>query len=329
MDDLDKWRDQNECVVVLLAGVNYLFELLQERHRNSNLVAHIRQVGDLKLSLERRHGPTPPASLAEEPELECYLTALNDLGTVGYGLWHLRSYMDSPGFRREFDELSKLGDPDNPVGNELRLRGQGFLFYAVGVFAREGFGVEFILPSAKQRERRPDVLLVRDGVRFPCEVTTRKPRTATGESVGEFWAQINGVVEKKQSQFKGTDYDNGVLMVDCSPVFHLLKLGDIPIGASLMHLPDGNGPPGGEVPLIRYDASEFSKGLREFQHAITGTRIRTLVLWNRGFEVKTETFRRILERRIIGTIGGGRFWAYFPEAIVFPGPDVDVTWDAL
>ena len=41
MDDLSTWRDPNECVVSLLAGVNFLYELLQERHAKSNLVRYI------------------------------------------------------------------------------------------------------------------------------------------------------------------------------------------------------------------------------------------------------------------------------------------------
>ncbi len=144
----------------------------------------------------------------------------------------------------------------------------------------------------------------------------------------EFWDRIVEVVEKKRGQFAAPEFADGVLSIDASPMFHFLSANDIPIGGTLVHLPaqDQQGPPGGEAPLIRYDESEFSEGLRRFENAIAGTGIRTLMLWNREFAILGNDVRRRIERRVIGTIGGNRFWAYFQEAVVFPGPEVGVRW---
>jgi hypothetical protein len=50
------------------------------------------------------------------------------------------------------------------------------------------------------------------------------------------------------------------------------------------------------------------------------------MLWNREFAVAAGSIRRRIEYRVLGSIGGQRFWAYFPNALVFPGPDVSLRW---
>jgi hypothetical protein len=326
MDDLAKWRHPDLCVEVLIAGVNYLYDTLEEKHSGSNLAARVRALGDLKLALERRTRGDPFAVKGSDLDAQHIVRELNTLGTIGYGLWHLRPYYDSSGFRFELKELSRLGDPSNPAGDDLRLRGQGFLFHAAGVLARDGFGIEFI--PRRDGERRPDIFAVRDGLKFPCEITSKAGITLRDRSVNEFWGRILEVVAAKKEQFSSADFADGVIIIDASPVFHLVSGSDVPIGGTLCHLPgrDQKGPPGGSVPLIRYDASDFSQGLQRFEKAIGETRIRNLVLWNRDLEIDGDAIRRRFEYRVIGTIGGNRFWAYFPTAVVFPGPDVQVVW---
>lgn len=134
MDDLAKWRHPDHCVEVLISGVNFLYDMLEARHRGSNLAARIRALGDLSLRLDRRSGGNPLSVDGSDPEAQQFVRELNTLGTMGYGLWHLRRYLDSQGFRYEMQELARLGT--GPAkGNDERERGQGFLLYTTGVLA--------------------------------------------------------------------------------------------------------------------------------------------------------------------------------------------------
>jgi hypothetical protein len=323
MDDLEVWRRSDPRA--LFAGVNFLFDTVKEQHPKSFLVRHVLNLGSLKHQLEARY-PDPQMAPAGDADIGKLLKHLNALGTVGYGLWHLKNYMDSAAFRDELEEFSKYGDVTNPNGNRLRLLGQGFLFYASGVLARDGFAIEFIPQSKKPGERRPDFYALRDGNRFPCEATSKSSPART-ETVKEFWQRIVEVVEAKRTQFRPAEFSHGVLLVDCTPVYGLMALDGIPIGGELFHMSaDDKGPPGGSVPLIRYDDSDFSRGLHSFQEAIKDSGIRNVILWRRVCEVSGNDIEKKNEYRVLGTIEGGRFWSYFPKALVFPGPNVQVTW---
>lgn len=329
LNDEAKWRSSTECVDVLCAGVNYLYERLGSLPgREAPLHARIRQLGNLRLALRARHGSVPSTTVGTDPDVERFIRLLDDLGTLGFSLWHLKEFEDSAAFRRQFSELARVGEEGNSEGDALRLRGQGFMFYAAGFLAREGFAIEFIDEAADRGQRRPDFYARRDGETYPCETTSKHPRVIRSASVEEFWARIVEVVEAKKTQIALPCFPNGVLIVECSRVFDLLSAGDVPLGGTLYHLPgqEGAGPPGGSAPMIRYDDSKFSKGLLAFGTAIENSGIRTLMLWNRTLTFQGETLTRRLEHRVIGTMAGRRFWAYFPNAVVFPGPNVEVKW---
>src|SRR5262249_40324033 len=136
---------------------------------------------------------------------------------------------DAPGLRYELKELSQLGMGANPAGDRLKLRGQGFLLLAAGHLLREGFELEFI--RRRDGQQTPDFFAKRDGNKFTCEVTSRYPETGDFSDVAFFWDTINGVAQNKRAQLQGSEFTNGVLVIDCSPVWEAFGLADVPIGA--------------------------------------------------------------------------------------------------
>jgi hypothetical protein len=255
-----------------------------------------------------------------------FFAELNTVGTLGRSLWQLKELLDAPGLRYELKELSQLGTGENPAGDRLRLRGQGFLLLAAGHLVSEGFALEFI--SRRQGEQTPDFFAIRDGNRFTCEVTNCYPETGDCASVDFFWSTIHRVVQKKRAQLQGSEFTNGVLIIDCSPVWEAFGLSHVPIGGqAVFFIPENlGGPRSVSAPLVRYDESPHSVGLRGLEDGIRGTNIQTVILWNHKLELSDIGYRRRMEYRILGTAHGCVFWSYFPKACVFPGPQLNVVW---
>lgn len=325
LDDLAKWRDPVLCLELLFAGVGYLYDKLEKpQGREYPLRERIRRLASFA---QRMQAASPNAGLPDGIELYEYrrnVWDLDEFGTIGYGLWHLRPYEDSPAFRDRFKVLAASEPNGGDRNANPQLRGVGFEFVCAGVLAREGFSIEFI-PSAAN-EPRPDFFARRDGHTFPCEATSKYPTVPAAKTPEDFWDRLVAVAEVKMAQLAKDKYPDGVLHVDCTPIFGTMTEGAIPIGGTAHYLPaDGKGP-GGSVPVIRYDASPFSIGLRRFGAAIEKSSITTLVLWNRLLKVTPEATRRSIQHCVLGTMRGNRFWSYFPKAVVFPGSSVEIVW---
>lgn len=152
LDDDARWADDTECVDLLFAGTWFLHETLKARHPKCPLLPRLIQMGD---QFERMYaGSGADATKVNVADASAFFTELNTVGTLGHSLWRLKTHLDHPGLRYELKELSKVGD--NPAGDKLRLRGQGFLLMAAGHLVKEGFGLEFI----KRRRGRSDTGLL-------------------------------------------------------------------------------------------------------------------------------------------------------------------------
>jgi hypothetical protein len=326
LDDDARWADNSECGDLLVAGVWFLHDTLKSRHPRCPLLGRITQLGDQLERLRSASGGDP--SNVTAADASAFFTEMNTVGTLGHSLWRLKRHLDAPGLRYELSELSQLGTGENPAGDQLRLRGQGFLLFAAGHLVSQGFDVEFI--SRRKEQQTPDFFAIRDDNRFTCEVTNRYPETGDCTSVDFFWSTLHGVVNNKRNQLRGTEFTNGVLIIDCSPVWEAFGLSDVPIGGQLVFsIPEHlGGPRSTPAPLVRYDESPHSLGLRGLEDAIRGTNIHTLVLWNHKLEISDVGYRRRMEYRILGTVHGCEFWSYFPKVCVFPGPQLSIVWPA-
>jgi hypothetical protein len=322
-NDAVRWADPVECSDLLFAGVWYLYETLQARYPKSPLIRRALELGDRWDAVRQAAGDEP--SRAPNSELSAIFSETNLLGTLGYSLWHLRRCLDSAGMRFELKELAQIGTGQNPAGDLLRLRGQGFLFLAGAELAKLGFEVEFV--PRRKGVRTHDLIVSRDGVPVGCEVTSRSPAAGDFDSVEFFWATINELVKKKKAQVAGSALKYGALIIDCSTVWDALTLAEIPCGLNLVYYipPELGGPRSGSAPLVRYDDSAFSQGLRELEAAIQGTNVQTLILWKHHCEIFEEGYRRHMAYRVLGTIEGATFWSHFPKPLAFPGPGVRVV----
>ena len=193
--------------------------------------------------------------------------------------------------------------------------------------SKQGFTIEFI-PRRKD-ENTPDFLARRDGNTFTCEVTNRHPKSGQFDSIDFFWSTVNETVSKKKAQLASAAFPHGVLIIDCTPVWEAFGLGHFTEGGVMVYsIPsEQGGRRAGSVPLIRYDDSEHSNGLRDLEEIIRGTAIHTLILWKHRLILEQESYRREMAYRVVGTVMGTTFWSYFPRALVFPGPHVDVKWE--
>jgi hypothetical protein len=324
LDDHGRWADDSECVEFLVAGAWFLHDTLKPRYPRCPLLRRILQLGGELEHLRLVTGSD--SSKVSEDNAAKFFTELNTIGTLGHSLWQLKGHLDTPGLRYELKELSQLGTGENPAGDRLRLRGQGFLLLAASHLFSEGFNLEFI--GRREGEQTPDFFASRDGTKFTCEVTNRYPETGDYKSVEFFWSTVHGVIAKKRGQLQGSEFTNGVLIIDCSPVWAAFGLADVPIGGELIcSIPNNHGEPWTVLaPLVRYDESPHAVGFRGLEKAIQGTNIHTVILWNHQLEVSGAGYRRRMEYRVLGTVQGCVFWRYFPKTCVFPGPHVSVVW---
>lgn len=324
LDDDARWADNTECVDLLFAGIWFLHETLKSRHPRCPLLCRITQLGNDFELLRLASGSD--ASKVSPDDAKASFAEFNTLGTLGRSLWQLKEHLDARGLRYELKELSKLGRGENPAGDSLRLRGQGFLLLAAGHLASQGFNLEFI--NRREGQKIPDFFALRDGVSFTCEVTNRHPETGDYTDVDFFWSTIHDVVQNKRTQLQGPEFTNGVLIIDCTPVWEAFGLAHVPIGGQMAYLVPENlgGPRSGSAPLVRYDESPHSIGLQGLEDVMRGTNIQSVILWNHKVAFSEIGYRRRMEYRILGTVHGCAFWSYFPKACVFPGPELDVVW---
>jgi hypothetical protein len=325
LNDDARWADPCGCKGLLAAGVWFLHETMLARYPKCTLLKRTVRLGE-RYELMKSVAAGDHAQVSHD-EAAGLLSEMDMLGTLGHSLWHLKEHLDAPGARYELKELSHVGCGENEEGDLLRLRGQGFLFLAAANLSIQGFDLEFI-PRRKGKST-PDFFARRDGNTFTCEVTNRYPQSGAFDSIEFFWSTLNETVSKKKAQLATAAFPHGVLIIDCTAVWDAFGLGHFIEGGVLTYFvpPEQGGPRSGSVPLIRYADPEHSEGLRTLAEIIRGTSIHTLILWKHKLEIQQEGYRREMMYRVVGTMTGATFWSYFPNAFVFPGPDVNVKWD--
>jgi hypothetical protein len=317
--------DPYDWIDPLVAGVWFLHETMLALHPKCPLLKRMLRLGDRYEAMKSAAAGDP--TQVSHDQVAGMLSEMNMLGTLGHSLWHLKGHLDAPGVRYELKELSQIGCGENEEGDLLRIRGQGFLFLAAANLSKQGFELEFI--PRRKNESTPDFYARRDGNTFTCEVTNRHPQSGAFDSIEFVWSTLNETVDRKKSQLAQADFPHGVLIIDCTPVWEAFGLEHFTEGGVLVYsIPsEQGGPRSGSVPLIRYDESEHSEGLRNLAEVIRGTAIQTLILWKQNLQIHKEGYRREMMYRVVGTITGATFWSYFPRAFVFPGPHVDVKWE--
>jgi hypothetical protein len=324
LNDDVRWADQYDCFDLIVAGIWFLHETLVTRYPKCTLLERTLRLGN-EFNALRKSTQNDPSKLTES-QMSSLFSEMNTLGTLGYSLWHLKDCLDAPGLQHELKELSKLGWGQNSEGDSLRLRGQGFLLLAAANLAKQGFALEFI--RRRKREKTPDFFALRDGRKFSCEVTSREPQRGNFDNLEFFWQTVNETVDRKKHQLNQPEFQDAVLIIDCTPVWETFSLEQIPIGGELVYFvpPELGGPRSGSKPIVRFDESLHSKGLQELQEIIRGTGIHTLILWKNRLELFDQGYKRHSAYRVIGTMDGITFLSYFEKALLFPGPNVQVNW---
>lgn len=315
------WRDANDCVCPLTAGLRYLYDdVLESSHAGCPLSFRVEEHCIAGMRGITNAGFDP---MAIEPTTQVDLVReRHTLGTLGYSLWHLRDSGGAAALRFEIAQLAQVGVEAD--ASDSRLRGQGFLFFASGWLARRGFKIEFI---ARDGARTPDFFARRDGIRFACEATSREPSATRESGAYAFWQHILDVVSEKREQFRRPEFANGVLFIDCAALLDLLGPEDRPTFDTLYWLsPDESAPSGGQRALIRADDSAYGRGLSACGELMEEVGLYNLVLWERRFDIDGEHMRRTHGCRVIGMFEGRPFWQYFERAWVFPGPNVRVDY---
>lgn len=323
LDDDTRWADSISHPEVLLAGVWFLNQTMLKIYPRCPLLGLIRGFGDRFNAVIQKAGGGFSQLTADEAEQ--LLTELHLFATLGYSLWHLSNYHDSSGFLNELKELSKVGGGQNPVEDAVRIRGHGFLLLAASDLAKQGFGIEFVKRQAKRGQRTPDLKANRDSTSFYCEITSISPQKGDFSDVAFFWSKINEVVGEKLSQLEVANPRNGVVIVDCTPIWDALNFSQIHADVLVYDIPQHlGGPFTASASLIRYDDSPISVGLKNLEMTIRGSAVRSLILWKQKSKSVGDGFKREIAYRVLGAIDGVVFWRYFEKVLAFPGPDVTV-----
>lgn len=322
LNDTARWADPDDCIDLLLAGIWFLYETMQPRYPGCALVNRITRFGN-DFEQVKRATDYDPTKLTHEQEVSLFCES-ELLGTLGYSLWHLRNYLDSAGLGFELKELSEV-TCDGSDDDLRRLRGQGFLLNAAATFCQHGFTVDFIERGVG---RTPDFFVKRNGMSFACEATTLQPRSGEFDSDEFFWSKIIETVGKKAPKFQSPEFQKGVLIIDCTPIYDAFRYSQLVIGGQLAYFvpPELGGPRSGNVPLVRYDKCKAAEKLNNLEHALRGTNIHTLIIWYRKILISDTGYRRPSGYAVIGTIVGAAFWSYFEKPVVIPGPDIMVRW---
>lgn len=315
MDAPDAWSLENTGRTLEL-GVRYLYDEVQRVEPGCPLAQVVTRLGTnvkyLWQNFNEKGLPPPP------DKLEKVMTAMDIQGNLGYSLWRLRFHRHSPGYEFELKQLAQASDGTET--SKRLLRSHGFTFQMAARMVEKSFGLEICAPGA---EEGPDFILARDGDTFPCEATTKDPAKIVSPTVDEFWRHILNAVKRKKTKFAASGYRHGVLLIDCSPIAHLMA--GTQLGVDQLVSMDADGSYGRSDPLVRYDGSPFSNGVKEVQELLRGTNVTAVVLRYRKFSAREGAGERRDQIQVLGSIRGRRFWKHFDAPLIFPGDGVTVT----
>jgi hypothetical protein len=324
LDDDERWADPIECAPLLKLGLQFLREVMRARFPRRPFLTRIDDFSASWAEMGNRY--KRDRALGDTPEFRQAFEEIHLLGTIGHSIWRLRGCLETAGLLYELGELSRV-TADNTGNDQLRLRSHGFCLLSAAFISHQGFQVEFI--ERRDGQATPDFFALRDTCRFPCEATTRLPEQGDFDNAELFWTEVIAAVERKARQFRAPEFENGVLILDCTPVWDAFRIDQLNLAGIVMCYvpPEMGGPRQQSAPLIRIDRSPAVEKLRTLADALTGTNIRTLILWKKKLVCGDVEFRRFLECRIIATMAAASFWSYFDRAIVLPGPGVNVNWE--
>jgi hypothetical protein len=144
------------------------------------------------------------AASAQDVAIDLHL-----FGLVGKSLYFLRNQADAPQFR---EEVRRLFTDINQV------RGNAWLFYMAGIFARAGFAVEFIVELGGQGLKTPDFRATRETLTIYVEANARSKQAANIDDIATLlWDVMHGSGSNgKQLKFVDAQYNPGLIAVDVS-----------------------------------------------------------------------------------------------------------------
>ncbi|MCE9583214.1 MAG: hypothetical protein K8T20_12045 [Planctomycetes bacterium] len=326
MDDPQSWTGDSTCSGYEL-GAAYLYQELQRVSPMSPLAERVVLLGNAVKYIQANYVekgievPTDKASKTVE--------AIFRWGWLGYSLWKLRSFR-SPVYDFELRELA--GADRRTEDGARRLRSHGFTFSAAAHFAGKGFSVDFIKAGLKPA---PDFFISRNNDRFPCEATTKAPtgKIGPGHDVATYFSHVHAAITEKKPKFREAQYDHGVLLVDVSPIYHLVEGAHFQ-RAEIITMEDYDlckrageedlgFPPSRVDRVLSFDDSPFAQGVNEIRRLLDGTSIRSVMFWRRLIEVRGDRVVRREGSNILGTMRGRKFWRYFPSTSVLMFPALD------
>jgi hypothetical protein len=314
MDAPDAWSLENTGRTLEL-GARYLYDEVERIEPGCPLGQAVTRLGNNVKYLWQNFnakGLIPPPD-----KLEKVMTAMDLQGNLGYSLWRLRSHRHSPGYEFELNQLAQAGD--GTESSKRLLRSHGFTFQMAARMTEKSFGVAFCQPGT---EEGPDFILSRDGDTFPCEATTKDPAKIVSAYVDEFWRHILNAVKNKKTKFSSSRYQHGVLLIDCSPIAHLMVGAQLGIDTIVSMEADGSY--GRSDRLVRYDGSPFSNGVKEVEELLRGTNVTTVVLRYWKFAAREGAGERRDQIQVLGSIRGRCFWKHFESPLIFPGEGIQV-----
>lgn len=144
------------------------------------------------------------ADAAQDVAIDLHL-----FGMIGKAVYFCRDEWDNPQF---VEEIRRLFSDYN------QFRGNLWLFYTAGMFAREGFAIEFLAEQSKEGLQTPDYRASRDGLSVSVEANARSQAHKDINNIaGLLWEVMHGGKESgKQLKFVDPKYDPGMIVVDVS-----------------------------------------------------------------------------------------------------------------
>jgi hypothetical protein len=134
---------------------------------------------------------------------------LHLFGLVGQALYFLSMQPQSPQLR---EEVRRFFSDINQV------RGNAWLFYTAGMFARAGFEIEFIAELGGQALKTPDFRATRKGLTVYIEANARSQALSKIDDIATLlWDVMHGSGSNgKQLKFVDAQYNPGLIAVDVS-----------------------------------------------------------------------------------------------------------------
>ena len=312
MDQADAWTSK-VMQRTLELGARYLYDEAERIEPGSPLSKASIKLGN-SIQHVRTHyyqkGLAVPADQRDK-----IMAALDLHGNLGYALWKLRAFR-SAGYDFELKQLAQWGGLSG--SSKRLLRSHGSLFHFASRLAVKSFAIEFCLPGAIEG---PDFIASIDGASFPCEVTTKDPEKLKAETVEEYWRHVHNAIRAKRGKFDSATLDNGVLLIDCTPIAHLIQ--GVPLRSHEVASMDANGTSGRVDRVVRYDGSAMAEGVRRTEVMLQGSRIRNLALRNWLFTTENGRGERLDLILVLGTLEGRGFWKHFNAPLILPGPSHD------